>query len=41
MPRPGEIVVLDNPASHKDRAALEMIGGAGAEVRFFPPTVRI
>lgn len=35
--RPGDIVVLDNLASHKDQAALEMIRQAGAEVRFLPP----
>ena len=33
----GDIVVLDNLASHKDPAALEMIRQAGAEVRFLPP----
>jgi transposase len=35
--RPGDIVVLDNLASHKDQVALEMIRQAGAEVRFLPP----
>jgi len=35
--RPGDIVVLDNLASHKDQVALEMIQQAGAEVRFLPP----
>lgn len=35
--QPGDIVVLDNLASHKDQASLEMIRQAGAEVRFLPP----
>lgn len=35
--RPGDIVVPDNLASHKDQAALEMIRPAGTEVRFLPP----
>lgn len=35
--RPGDIVVLDNLASHKNPSALEMIRRAGAEVRFLPP----
>ena len=33
----GDIIVLDNLASHKDPVALEMIRQAGAEVRFLPP----
>ena len=35
--RPGDIVVLDNLASHKNQTALELIHQAGAEVRFLPP----
>lgn len=35
--RPGDIVILDNLASHKNAAALELIRQAGAEVRFLPP----
>ena len=35
--RPGDIVILDNLASHKNQAALELIRKAGAEVRFLPP----
>ena len=35
--RRGDIVVLDNLASHKDQTALELIRQAGAEVRFLPP----
>jgi transposase len=35
--QPGDIVVLDNLASHKDQASLEMIRQAGADVRFLPP----
>lgn len=35
--RPGDIVILDNLASHKNQTALEWIRKAGAEVRFLPP----
>jgi transposase len=35
--RPGDIVILDNLASHKNQIALERIEQAGAEVRFLPP----
>ena len=35
--RAGDIVILDNLSAHKDKAALEMIEQAGAEVRFLPP----
>lgn len=35
--RPGDIVVLDNLSSHKDRHAIKLIEQAGAEVRFLPP----
>jgi transposase len=35
--RPGDIVVLDNLSSHKDKPAIALIEQAGAEVRFLPP----
>lgn len=35
--RPGDIVVLDNLAAHKDAEALDLIHAAGAEVWFLPP----
>lgn len=35
--RHGDVVVLDNLSSHKDRFALTLIEQAGAEVRFLPP----
>jgi len=35
--RPGDIVVLDNLSSHKDKKALALIEQAGAQVRFLPP----
>jgi transposase len=35
--RPGDIVVLDNLAAHKDAEALDQIHAAGAEVWFLPP----
>lgn len=35
--RPGDIVVLDNLAAHKDAEALDLIRVAGAEVWFLPP----
>ena len=35
--RRGDIVVLDNLSSHKDKPALALIERAGAEVRFLPP----
>lgn len=35
--RPGDIVVLDNLAAHKDREALALIAAAGAKVWFLPP----
>lgn len=34
--RRGDIVVLDNLSSHKDKPALALIEQAGAEVRFLP-----
>ena len=34
--RPGDIVILDNLASHKNKAALELIEQAGAKARFLP-----
>lgn len=34
--RRGDIVILDNLGAHKDARALELIGEAGAEVRFLP-----
>jgi transposase len=35
--RPGDIVVMDNLASHKRVAAKEKIEPAGATLRFLPP----
>jgi transposase len=35
--RPGDIVVMDNLASHKRAAAVAAIEAAGATVRFLPP----
>lgn len=35
--RPGDVVVLDNLSSHKDRQALESLRRAGAEVWPLPP----
>ena len=35
--RPGDLVVLDNLAAHKDPEALALIAAAGATVRFLPP----
>ena len=35
--RRGDIVVLDNLSSHKDKPAIALIEQAGAEVRFLPP----
>ena len=35
--RPGDIVVLDNLAAHKDAEALDLIHAAGAQVWFLPP----
>jgi len=34
--RPGDIVVLDNLSSHKDKQAIQLIEQAGAEVRPLP-----
>jgi transposase len=34
--RPGDIVVLDNLAPHKNDQTLALIAAAGAEVRFLP-----
>lgn len=34
--RRGDIVVLDNLSSHKDKRALELIEQTGAQVRFLP-----
>ena len=34
--RRGDIVVLDNLSSHKDKPAIALIEQAGAEVRFLP-----
>ncbi|HRQ89586.1 MAG TPA: IS630 family transposase [Bacteroidia bacterium] len=34
--RPGDILVMDNLSSHKDRSALRMLGEAGVSVRFLP-----
>ena len=35
--RPGDIVILDNLAAHKNVAARQAIEAAGASVRFLPP----
>jgi transposase len=35
--RPGDIVVLDNLSSHKDKRAVALIEKAGAQVRPLPP----
>lgn len=35
--RPGDIVVLDNLGSHKERAVRAMIRAAGARLWFLPP----
>ncbi len=35
--RPGDIVILDNLAAHKNAAARQAIEAAGASVRFLPP----
>ncbi len=35
--RPGDIVIMDNPGSHKGAAVREAIEAAGAELRFLPP----
>lgn len=34
---PGDCVVMDNLASHRDKRAMEAIAKAGAEVVFLPP----
>lgn len=36
MLRPGDVVIMDNLAPHKDSASLELITGRGAQVRFLP-----
>jgi len=35
--RPGDIVILDNLAAHKNAAVRLTIEAAGAEIRFLPP----
>jgi len=35
--RPGDIVIIDNLAAHKNAAVRRAIEGAGAELRFLPP----
>jgi transposase len=35
--RPGDIVVLDNLGSHKDKAIRQMVRKAGAKILFLPP----
>ena len=35
--RPGDIVIMDNPGSHKGAAVRKAIEVAGAELRFLPP----
>ena len=39
--RPGDVVVLDNLAVHKQPEACAAIEQVGAQVRFLPPIVRI
>ena len=35
--RPNDMVIMDNPGSHKGAAVREAIEAAGAELRFLPP----
>lgn len=35
--RPGDVVIMDNPSSHKCDAVRERIEAAGATLRFLPP----
>lgn len=35
--RPGDVVIMDNLASHKTETVREAIEAAGAELRFLPP----
>jgi transposase len=35
--RPGDIVVMDNLSTHRDRQVLRMIRGVGADVLYLPP----
>ena len=35
--RPGDIIVLDNLSSHKNKAVKEAVEAAGAELMFLPP----
>jgi hypothetical protein len=35
--RPGDIVVMDNLAAHKDRRVETLIAGRGAAIQFLPP----
>jgi len=35
--RPGDVVIMDNPSSHKRAAARKLIEAAGAELLFLPP----
>ena len=35
--KPGDIVVMDNLSSHKDKTAQKLIEEVGAQVRFLPP----
>jgi transposase len=39
--RPGDIVVMDNLSSHKNKAVRRAIRAAGAKLFFLPPTARI
>lgn len=34
--RPGDIVIMDNLAAHKNQTTLDLITQTGAEVRFLP-----
>ncbi len=35
--RPGDLVIMDNPAPHKSPPTMELIARAGARVMFLPP----
>ena len=35
--KPGDIVIMDNLSSHKDKAIEEMVRKVGAKVKYLPP----
>jgi len=37
VPRPGDIVVIDNLVAHKRQEVRELIEAAGAQLRYLPP----